>query len=138
MRHDQLVRVALFLRERRAALDALGGIRNGAVERRPTAAESEGRHHQARVAEYLLRLNQPLAFDPADEPVGVDVDIVEREGRRVAEANAVLVFGLVVAESLARPFQPRTSSDRKACWPGSCRHPAMPPLLIHCFSPLIL
>ena len=101
--HDQLVGVALLFGERRSGLNALGRIRNGAIERGPPAAQAERRHHQARVAEHGLRLDQSLAFHAADQPVGIDVDIVKRERRRVAEADAVLVFGFVVRESLALP-----------------------------------
>ncbi len=70
---DQLVGVALLLGERAAGLDALGGVRDRAVERRPPGAEPEGGDHQARVAEHLLGLDEALALDAADEPVGVDV-----------------------------------------------------------------
>ena len=96
--------VSLLFGERRTRLNALGGIRNRAIQRRPSCAQSERRDHQARVAEDGLRLNQSLAFDAADQPVGIDIDIVERECRRVAEADAVLVFGLVLREALARPL----------------------------------
>ena len=71
------MRVALLFRERRAGLNALGGIRNRAIERGPSGAEAEGRHHQARVAEHRLRLDQALAFDAADQPVGIDINVVE-------------------------------------------------------------
>src|SRR5215472_143522 len=93
------MRVPLFLRERRPSLDALGGIRNGAVERGPSGPEAERRYHQARVAEHRLRLDQSLAFHTTDQPVGIDVNIGEREGCRVAEADAVLVFRLVMLEA---------------------------------------
>ena len=55
--HDQLVRIALLFRERRSGLNALGGIRNGAIESGPSRAQTERRHHQAGIAEYRLRLN---------------------------------------------------------------------------------
>ena len=66
MRHDQLVRVALLFREWPSSLDALGGIRNGAIKRRPSRAQPKGRHHQPGVAEDRLRLEQSLAFDSAE------------------------------------------------------------------------
>ena len=100
MGHDQLVGVALLLRERRAALNALGGVRNGAIQRRPSGAQSKGRDHHARVTEDHLRLNQALAFYAANQAVGIDVDIVERQRCGVAQANAVLVLGLVVRKAL--------------------------------------
>ncbi len=37
--HDQLVRVSLLFRERRSRLNALGGIRNRAIERGPSGPE---------------------------------------------------------------------------------------------------
>ena len=98
--HDQLVGISLFLRERRSGLDALGGVGNRAIKRSPSCSKAERRDHQARVAKDSLRLIESLTFDAADEPVSRDIDIVEGERGRVAEANAVLVFGLVVGETL--------------------------------------
>ena len=121
VRHDQLVRVSLFFRERRAGLDALGGIRNRAIERGPSGAEAEGRHHQARVAEYGLRLIESLAFHAAHQPVGIDIDVIERERGRVAETNAVLVFWLVMLESRRALFHDEPTWTRRAWPPGSCR-----------------
>ena len=84
------------------------------VERGPTGTEPERGHHQPRVAEHLLRLHEPLALDAADEPIGVDRDVVEEEGGGVAEPDAVLVLGLAVGESLeARvEHEPRRTSGR--------------------------
>ena len=110
--HDQLVGVSLLLGERRAGLNALGGVRNGAIEGSPSAPKAERRDHQARVAEDRLRLNQALAFDAADQPVGVDVNVVERQRCRVAQANAVLVFGLVVSETLRALFDDEPARTR--------------------------
>ena len=111
---DQLVGVALLLRQRAAGLDALGRVRDGPVECRPTGAEPEGGHHQPRVAEHLLGLHEPLALDAADEPVGVDLDVVEEEGGGVAEPDAVLVLGLAVGEPGEAPVEhePRRPAGR--------------------------
>ena len=65
-----------------ARLDAFHGIRNCAIERGPPCAQPKRRHHQAGVAEYRLRLDQSLAFDAADQPVGIDVDVVEERAPR--------------------------------------------------------
>ena len=100
VRHDQLVRVSLFFRERRPGLDALGGIGNRAIERGPSGSQAKRRHHQARVAEHGLRLIQSLAFHAAHQPVGIHIDVVERKRGRIAEADAVLVFRFVVGEAL--------------------------------------
>jgi hypothetical protein len=94
------VGVALLLRERRAALDSLGGIGDCAVQRGPTGAQSEGRHHNPRVTEDQLSLDEPLAFYSADEPVGIDVNVVESQRCRVAQTNAVLVLRLIVSKTL--------------------------------------
>ena len=99
VRHDEFVRVSLCLRERRTRLNALDGIRNGAIECGPSSAQPKGRHHQARVAEHGLRLIQSLAFHATHKPVGIDIDVVERQRRRVAEANAMLIFRFVVRET---------------------------------------
>ena len=121
VRDDQLVGVALLLGERAAGLDALGGVRDGPVERGPTGAEPEGGDHQAGVAEDLLGLDEPLALDAADEPVGVDRDVVEEEGGGVAEPDAVLVLGLAVGEARRRRGRARTTTARRARWRGSSR-----------------
>ena len=68
--------VSLLFRERRSGLDALGGIRNGAIERGPAGPQAERRDHQARVAEHGLRLIESLAFHTADQPVGIDINVV--------------------------------------------------------------
>ncbi len=81
-------------------MQTLGGVGNGAVERGPSCAQAERCDHQARIAEHGLRLNQSLAFDAANEPVGIDINVVERQRRRVAQADAVLVFRFVVGETL--------------------------------------
>ena len=81
-------------------MNALGGIRNGAIERRPSGAQPESRDHHAGVAEDHLRLNQALAFDAADQAIGVNVDIVKRQRGRVAQTDTVLVLRLVVREAL--------------------------------------
>src|SRR5579862_3295226 len=47
-----------------------------------------------------LRLVQTLAFHATDEPVGVDINVVEGKRGGVAQAYAVLVFRFVVGESL--------------------------------------
>ena len=121
VRHDQLVRVALLLGQRRAGLDALGGVGDRAVERGPSGAEPERRHHQPRVAEHLLRLDEPLALDAADQPVGVDIDVVEEQRRGVAQADAVLVLRLAVGEALRALLDHEPARARRARWPGSCK-----------------
>ena len=40
----------------------------------------------------------------ANEPVGIDIDIVERECSRVAEANTMFIFRLVMLEALRAFF----------------------------------
>ena len=100
VRDDQLVRVALLLGQRPAGLDALARVGDRAVERRPAGAEPERRDHQPRVAEHLLGLDEALALDAADQPVGVDVDVVEEQRGGVAQPDAVLVLGLAVREAL--------------------------------------
>ena len=74
--HDQLVGVSLLFRERRSAWMTLGGVGNCSIERGPSCAQSECCHHQARITEHGLRLIQSLAFDAADKPVGIDIDVV--------------------------------------------------------------
>ena len=59
--------------------------------------EPERGDHQPRVAEHLLGLHQPLALDAAEQPVGIDVDVLEEQRRGVAEPDAVLVLVLAVA-----------------------------------------
>ena len=58
--------VSLFFGERHARLNALGGIRNSTIERSPACAEAEGSDHEAGIAEYQLRLDQPLTLDTAE------------------------------------------------------------------------
>src|SRR5271167_2161936 len=94
------MRVSLLLGERRPGLNALGGIRDRPIERRPARPQSEGRHHHTRVTEDHLRLQQALAFYAADEPVGVNVHVVESQRCRVAQTNAVLILGLIVSKAL--------------------------------------
>ncbi len=65
----------------------------------PSGPQAKRRNHQARVTEHRLRLQQALAFHAADQPVGVHVDIVERQRCRVAETNTMLVFRLVVGKA---------------------------------------
>ena len=98
------MRVSLLFRERRSGLDTLGGVRNGPVERGPSSAQAKRCDHQARITEHGLRLIQSLAFDATDEPVGIDIDVVERQRCRVAQADAVLIFRLVVTEALRALF----------------------------------
>ena len=95
---DQLVGVPLLLRERPAGLDALGGVGDGAVERRPAGAEAEGGHHQPRVAEHRLGLQEPLPLDAAHQGPGVHAHAVEAHLGGVAGADAVLVLRLAVGE----------------------------------------
>jgi hypothetical protein len=97
--HDQLVRVALLLREWRSRLNALSRVGNCAIERGPASPQPKRRHHQTRVTEHGLRLNQPLTFHSAEQPVGVDVDVAECKSCGVAQSNAVLILRLVVAEA---------------------------------------
>ena len=66
----------------------------------PAGAEPEGGDHQPGVAEDGLGLGQALAFDLADDAVGVDPDVLEREGGRVAGPDAVLVLGFAVGEAV--------------------------------------
>ena len=77
-------------------------VRDRAVERRPARAEPERGDHQPGVAEHLLGLDETLALDAADEPVGVDVDVVEEQRGGVAQPDAVLVLGLAVREARRR------------------------------------
>ena len=100
VRDDQLVRVALLLGERAACLDALARVGDRAVERLPAGAEPERRHHQPRVAEHLLGLDEALTLDAADQPIGGHVDLVEEQRRGVAEPDAVLVLVVAVREAL--------------------------------------
>ncbi len=125
--HDQLVGVALLLRQRRAALDALGGVGDGAIEGRPAGAEAEGRHHETRVAEDGQRLLQALAFDAAHQPIRVDDDAVERQRRGVAGADAVLVLRLAVTEVLgvALDDEPAGSAGRQGEDGEDVRHAAV-------------
>jgi hypothetical protein len=81
---------------------------NRAIERGPTLPPAKGRNHQAGIAEHCLRLNQSLPFHSADQPVGVDVDVIERERCRIAESNAVLIFRLVVL----KPFAPFSTMNQ--------------------------
>ena len=104
MRHDQLVRVSLLFRQRRSGLDALGRIWNRTIECSPARPKAKRRHHQARVTEYSLRLIQPLACDATNQTVGIDVDIIESQGRGVAEADAVFVLWFVVRKTLRALF----------------------------------
>src|SRR5579864_377999 len=102
--HDQLVRVTLLLRERRSGLNALGGIGNRPIERCPSPTKTEGCHHQAGVTEDGLGLKQALSFYAADQPLSIYVNVTEGEGRRIAEADAVLVFGFIVRKALRALF----------------------------------
>ena len=61
---DQFVGVALLFRQRRAGLNALGGIRNGAIQRGPSGSQTERRDHHARVTEDQLRLHRPWPSTP--------------------------------------------------------------------------
>jgi hypothetical protein len=97
---DQLVRVALLLRQGPAGLDALGRVGDHPVERRPPAAQPERGDHETRVTEHLLGLEQALALDASDERVALHRHVVEVEGGRVAEPDAVLVLGLGLREAL--------------------------------------
>src|ERR1039458_7294763 len=71
----------------------------------PSGPQTKRRHHQARVTEHGLRLVQTLAFHPADQPVRIHIDVAERKGGRIAEADAVLVFRFVVADPLGAFLQ---------------------------------
>ena len=75
VRHDQLVRVALLLDSGPPPWTRVCGVGDRAVQRRPAGAEAERGHHQPRVAEHLLGLDQALAFDAADQPVGADITL---------------------------------------------------------------
>ncbi len=97
---DQLVRVALLLRQGRAARDARLGVLDGTVDGLPAAAEAERRHHHAGVAEDLLGLHEALALDPADEVLDRDLDVVQEQGGRVRQPDPVLVLGLGAGEAL--------------------------------------
>ena len=104
MRHDQLVRIALFLGQRRAGLDPLFRILDGAVHGFAAAAEPKGSDHEPRVAEHPLRLGQALSLDAAEQLVCGHVNVVEHHGGRVAVANAVFVFGFAVAQAFGTRF----------------------------------
>ena len=105
MGHQKFVGVSLLLRERRSGLDAFGGIWNCPIERGPARSEAEGGNHQAGITEDRLRLIESLSFHSADEAVGIDIDVIERESSRVAEANAVLILRLVMLEAGRALFQ---------------------------------
>ena len=81
---------------------------------RPAGAETEGRDHQPGVAEHRLRLLQPQALDAADQPVGVDVDVVEVDRGGVGGADAVLVLGLAPGDALgfALDHEPARAAGR--------------------------
>src|SRR5208283_4214503 len=66
----------------------------------PPSSKPKGRNHQARVPENSLSLIQTLTFDSSDQPVGIDIDVVESQRCSVAQANAVLIFRFVVSETL--------------------------------------
>lgn len=100
VRDEQLVGIGLLGRERAAGSDALLRIGHRALQSGLSAAQAEGRDHEARVAEHRLRLREPLALDAADDVLGRDLDVLERERRGVGDANAVLVLGLSGGESL--------------------------------------
>ncbi len=118
-------------RQRSAPLDALGGVGDRPVERRPTGAEAEGRDHQARVAEHLLCLDQALALDAADEPVGFGTWTLSRN------SAAVLLSRMPCLSSGCASEARRSRSTTNQVGPPSVNAriveaSAMPPLLIHC------
>jgi hypothetical protein len=108
------VGVALFLGEWSARLYSGGGILHGAVEGGPSCPEPERGNHQPGISEHQLRLHQALALLRADEVLGQNKDVVEEERRRIARADAMLVFGLAVGESLRALFhdEPGRSTGR--------------------------
>src|ERR1700687_1181631 len=114
MRHDQLVGITLLFRERSAALKAFGRIWNCAIECSPSGAKAERCHHEPCVSENSLSLIQALAFHASDQAVGININVVEREGRGVAEANAVLVFRFIVSETF------RVFLNNEPSWPCGC------------------
>jgi hypothetical protein len=67
--------------------------------RLPAAAQAEGSHHHAGVAEDLLRLHQTLAFDTADQVVDRHLDVVQVQRRGVGQAQPVLVFRMAGREA---------------------------------------
>ena len=95
--------VALLLAERPAALHPLLGVADGPLQRVPARPQTEGRDHQARVAEDRLGLGEALAFHGPDEPVGRDLDVLEEERGGVRGPDPVLVLGLAVGEALGVP-----------------------------------
>ena len=111
MRHDQLVRVALLLGQRAAALMPLQRIGDGAVHGLPAATQAEGSHHHACVAEDLLRLYQSLAFDTTDQVVNRHLDVVQVQRRGIGQAQAVFVFGMAGREAR------RAAGHHEPCWP---------------------
>ena len=127
VRDNQLVRISLFLRKRRSGLDSLGRVRNRAVECGPSSSQAERRNHQSRVSKNCLRLIQSLSFHTADEPVRVDIHIIERERCGVAQANAVLVLRLIVAETRRALFNDEPArAARRVCQNGvSISNPAI-------------
>ena len=67
MRHDELVGIALLLRQGAAPLDPLDGIGDCSIQCRPAGAQPEGCNHQTGVAENVLLLDQSLPLFAADQ-----------------------------------------------------------------------
>ena len=78
IRNDQLVRIALLFRQQATCLNALCRIRNRAVKRGPSCAQTECRDHQPRVAEHCLCLQESLPRNTANKAIRAHVNIVER------------------------------------------------------------
>ena len=63
------------------------------------ASKTERGNHQARIAEHQLRLDESLPFLLAEQTIGIDIDAFQRNRRRIAGPNSVLIFRLAVAQS---------------------------------------
>lgn len=112
-------------------------IANDAAQRFPTGAQAKCADHEPGVAKDGLGLGQPLPFDAADEPPGRDVNILQEKGCGVAGPYAMLILWLAVAEArrILIDYEPGRAAGARA---STVYKSATPPLLIHCFWPLIL
>ena len=72
---------------------------------RPAASQTERGHHETRVAEDLLGLDEPLSLDAADEVLHRHEDVVEEQRGRIRQPDAVLVFRLALGESFGAALE---------------------------------
>ena len=123
MRYDELVRVALFSRERAAAL-----TRPLIADRAVKAAQPALRPKVATMTrvkpEDELRLNETFGFDVPDDPIDVDVNVVERErcrcwiGCRLSSGFALREVGHAAFEDEPRWTAGRIGEDRDVSAPA--------------------